>query len=134
MMTDESEASRGREADLRNTPLAIAVEQRGPATVVGLSGSCTMTESERLGRRLTELAVDAAGGPFIIDLSGLDFIDSIGIGGIVAAYLHCRRRQTELRLVRPQSEIARMFELSKLTRIFQIFPSVEAALRSEAHF
>src|SRR5690606_12827581 len=106
---------------------AVRVDRQGDAAVVHLSGSCTMTCSETLGNTLRELGSEGF-RVIAVDVSKLDFIESSGLGGIVAGYLRTRKHKGELRLVNPAPDILRVFEMTRLVQLFGIYPSVEAAI------
>jgi stage II sporulation protein AA (anti-sigma F factor antagonist) len=82
------------------------------------------------------------GGIIIADLSGeirltvllnfakVDFIDSYGIGDVVASYLAVKEKKGRLKLAGLSPKIWLIFQYSGLTRILEIFDSEEKALRS----
>lgn len=111
----------------RERPFAIRVERRSRAALVVLDGSCPMDVSPRLSDELLKLA-DEGLPLLVIDLAGLDFIDSSGLGAFVSAYLKFRRRHGIVRLVRPQPQIWELLETTRLTLLFPVFGSVDDAL------
>jgi len=64
----------------------------------------------------------------IIDLSGVTFLDSTGLGVLVGALKRLRAAQAELLLVISDYDIERLFELTGLDGSFQIFRSRDEAL------
>lgn len=105
----------------------VDVERRGDSAVVSLIGSCEMLESERLTECMVTLAQEST-KVIAVDLSRLEFIESTGLGAIIAGHLRLRHHQGELRLVGPQKPILRLLELTRLTQLFHVYPSVDAAL------
>lgn len=110
-----------------DTPFAIDVERRAGAAVVRLSGACTMEVAAKLGDCLRGLAAEAL-SPIVLEMSGLDFIESTGLGGIVAGYLRARRHDGEIRLVAPTPPIRELLELTRLTQLFPIHETLAEAL------
>jgi anti-sigma B factor antagonist len=110
--------------------LRIDVEQRGPAAIVTLDGSATVDVSNDLRDRLLSLMVGAV-EQVVVDLSGLRFVASAGLGALVAAHLRCRQRGGMLKLVAPPSNILQILNVTHLTKLFPIYESVEAALAAE---
>ena len=80
-----------------------------------------------LQEQLIEL-VEAPTGRLVLDMSGLEFVSSVGLGAIVAAHLRGRHHNCEVRLVRPRAKILELLEVTKLTKLFPIYESIEAAL------
>ena len=70
--------------------LTVSVQRTENTAIVTLSGDCTMDVSAQIRHSLVGLAAEEV--PLIIvDLSDLDFIDSGGLGGLVAAHIRARR-------------------------------------------
>lgn len=66
----------------------------------------------------------------IIDLSGVRFVDSSGLGALVSGFKNASAREGSLKLCSLQPQVRSMFELTRLHRVFEIFSSVEEALES----
>jgi anti-sigma B factor antagonist len=66
----------------------------------------------------------------LIDLKDVRFIDSSGLGVLVSGFKNASTRQGSLKLCSLQSQVKSMFELTRLHRVFDIFPSVDEALNS----
>jgi anti-sigma B factor antagonist len=64
----------------------------------------------------------------VLDLTGVDFIDSFGLGVIVGALKRLRLLDGELRLVVPEPRLRRVFEVCDLDRVFDLHANVESAL------
>ncbi len=112
---------------ITSAPFSIEVEHVGEVAVLHIHGACTMDVASAVGERLLELA--SRPRPLIIvDLSGLTFIESTGLGGIVSGHLRARKQGGELRLVAPPSPIRQLLELTRLTNLFRVFDSVKEAL------
>lgn len=109
-------------------PLQIVTRRESGLPIVSISGSCTMEQSTRIGEELEPLATDPAVKVLIIDLRDLDFIESSGLGDVIAAYQNCRKRGAELRLVGPAPAIMRVLEITRLDQLFRICDSLESAL------
>lgn len=88
-----------------------------------------MVVAGQLGDCLVRLASESV-RIIIIDMSGLDFIESTGLGGIVAGYLRLRRSQGELRIVAPAPAIRQLLELTRLTQLFTVHANIESALNA----
>ncbi|GAP64693.1 anti-sigma B factor antagonist [Ardenticatena maritima] len=64
----------------------------------------------------------------IIDLSGVNFIDSTGLATLVQAMKHARQHGGDLVLCRLQQPVRIIFELTRLDKAFRIFETEEEAL------
>ena len=113
-------------------PLQIAMRRVADVPIVALSGSCTMEQSTLIGEALEPLACDPAVKVLILDMHDLDFIESSGLGGVISAYLKCRRRGAELRLVGPAPAIMRVLEITQLDKLLRICGTLEAAMPAQS--
>ena len=110
--------------------LSVDVERRGTAVVVRLIGAAHMNSSSELGRLLTE-EIEPDTRRMVLDLSRLQFMSSVGLGGIIGAHARCCRQKAVLEIVHPTPAILELLEVTKLTRLFTIHPTVDAALASD---
>jgi anti-anti-sigma factor len=69
-------------------------------------------------RHLLEAALDSAiaqaDARIDVDMSGIDFIDSEGIGALIGGYKRAEAHGGDLRVVNPSAKVRRMFELTGL--------------------
>lgn len=73
----------------------------------------------------------ASGGDellLVVDLSGVTFIDSAGLGALVGAHRRMREAGGRMRIVRPPALVARAFELTGLDDVLDLRDDREDAL------
>lgn len=68
----------------------------------------------------------------ILDLSAVRFIDSSGLGALLSGYKNANLRNCSFILIGLQSRVQSMFELTRLHRVFEIYPSYEDMLSNHA--
>lgn len=61
----------------------------------------------------------------IVDLSQVRFIDSSGLGALLSGYKNANLHHGTLVLAGPQPRVKEMFELTRLSRVFDIYASVD---------
>lgn len=66
----------------------------------------------------------------IFDLSGVDFVDSAGVGVLVGLFKHARLRGGRARFCGLTPGVRSVLEIIRLDRIFEIYDDVAAATRS----
>ena len=64
----------------------------------------------------------------VIDLEGVSFVDSTGLGSVIAALKQVRTSKGDLRLAAPNQQVRVVLELTTLDRVFPYFATVEDAL------
>jgi anti-sigma B factor antagonist len=66
----------------------------------------------------------------VIDLQDVRFVDSSGLGSLVSGFKNASARNGTLKLSGLQPQVKSMFELTRLHRVFEIFPGSEEAVAS----
>ncbi len=79
---------------------------------------------------MREHTVDGS-GRVILDLSGVEFIDSSGLGAIVAAMKQLGAgRRLDLAGLTPT--VDKVFRLTRMDSVFKLFPSLDEAVAADA--
>jgi anti-sigma B factor antagonist len=108
----------------------VALECGDEGPVVRLRGAATMEQADLLRDHLLALAA-SLDGRLVLDLTNLEFINSVGLGAMVTAHLRCQRLGGWLRIANPPSEIRHLLVLTNLTKLFDVYGSVGEALRGK---
>ena len=107
--------------------LGLDVSEHGAATVLAVRGELDVYTAPRLRERLVEL-VNQGKRMIVIDLEGVEFLDSTGLGVLVGGLKRLRTNDGDLSLVCTQHRILRVFEITGLTKVFTIHTSVDDAV------
>src|SRR5437660_608014 len=109
------------------TTLELEVDRKADWQVLTVRGEVDVTTTPRVRAQLIALLSD--GTPqLIVDLEGVDFLDSSGLGALVAALKLARSRSGELRVVcEHQRSVRKVLEVTGLERVLDRFDSVDAA-------
>ena len=89
-------------------------------------GEVDLASSPILRNRLGEI-ISEAPKRFVIDLSGVPYMDSSGVATLVEALQQSRRQSTKLFLACLQDRVKSMFEIARLDTVFDIKADVESA-------
>jgi len=65
----------------------------------------------------------------VIDLAGVKYINSCGLGSLVCALTTLRRVGGDLRLANVREHPQKLLEMTQLNRTFEIYPTLEQALQ-----
>lgn len=107
------------------------VERRvGNVTVLDLKGRLVFDEGDGILRDRINHLVDEGCVNILINLEDVTYIDSCGVGVLVAKYVSVRRKGGDLRFTNLTPRSQRLLEITKLTGIFRIFDSEAEALES----
>lgn len=95
--------------------------------VVAVGGEIDVYTAPKLRDKITEL-VGAGHYRLLIDLEGVEFLDSTGLGVLVGGLKKVRSHDGSLGLVCNQDRLLKIFGITGLAKVFTIHPSTEAAL------
>jgi anti-sigma B factor antagonist len=74
--------------------------------------------------------IQSGGVKLIIDLSGCEYIDSTFLGALVALLKKVNALNGDLRLVYNKEMPSLMFVLTRMDKVFKIFPNLQEAIDS----
>lgn len=100
-----------------------------PVTVVVPTGDLDM-ESAPIMRQKLEEHLNAGEIRMVLDLEGVPYIDSAGLGEVVRAMKRAREVGGDLRLYGLRREVLRIFELTGLDKAMQVYPTRGEAVAS----
>jgi anti-anti-sigma factor len=63
----------------------------------------------------------------VIDLSGVEMIDAAGLGALISAAVTAQASQCSIRLAAPGNSVRQLLELTNLTSVFEVYPTLDAA-------
>ena len=107
----------------------IDVVQASGVTVVAPRGDLDLATVDEIKRALARV-LDGGQSRVVVDLGGVGFIDSSGMGAMVAAMKQARAAGGDLRFCGLQNDVRDIFELTRLARAISIHPTRQEALAS----
>jgi anti-sigma B factor antagonist len=96
-------------------------------TVVAPTGRLDVAGAPALKDAISE-AVKNGQPRVVLDMEGISFVDSTGLGSVIAALKQIRSSQGDLRLAAPNQQVRVVLELTTLDRVFPYYSTVEEAL------
>ena len=86
-------------------------------TIVECSGRLSIEGAPQLKREVKDLI--ARGRRIVLDLSGLTYMDSSGLGAIVGLYVSAKTASCELRLINLNKQVREMLRITNLLTMFE---------------
>jgi anti-sigma B factor antagonist len=105
----------------------------GDCAVLRVSGEVDAYTAPMLREQIRELTAKGA-VHLIADLSQVDFLDSTGLGALIGGLKRLREAGGSLTLVIVAPRILRLFQITGLTKVLAIQPSVAAAITADPHW
>ena len=104
-----------------SSPFDVTISEQGDSVHVSLSGELDISSAPRLQ---DDLARVEAGEPatIVLDLSGLDFMDSTGLRLLIGADSRARNAGRRLILIRGNEMVQRVLRVTRLDERLEIVP------------
>ena len=109
--------------------MEINVDQTPNVVVLRLKGRLDLASGTELKERVKEL-FDQEKTFLHLNLDGVEFINSSGLGALVSTMKETRLRKGRLTLSNLASYVQEIFDITQLSHIFEIFTTEEEALNS----
>lgn len=109
--------------------LSLEMRNRGDVIIVHCQGRIVYRdEAAALSRVVGEVL--RLGSNVILDLGGVDSMDSAGIGELVLLYTVARERNANLKWANPNGLVRTLLGLTNLDTVLDVHPSVDSALEA----
>jgi anti-sigma B factor antagonist len=102
----------------------------GDVVVLDLKGKITLGEGDELLKDKVNSLVNQGHKKIILNLSGVPYIDSAGLGEVVRTYTTVSRQGGSLKLLNLTKRITDLLSITKLLTVFETFESESEAIRS----
>ena len=109
--------------------VSVTSRPSGDRTVVHVTGEIDVYTAPTLREELASLTEEGTTN-IVVDLTGVPFMDSTGLGVLVGALKRVRTAGGRLRLVIDQEKVLKVFRITALTQVFEIYPTLDEALRA----
>jgi anti-sigma B factor antagonist len=101
--------------------------------VVALRGELDLADAAVVAAELTAVAAREP-GIIVVDLAGLEFIDSSGVAALARGRRQARQAGGELILAAPQQNVMRVLAVIRLAEDFSVYTTVQEAAGQAGHF
>ena len=110
----------------------MKVTQRsyGDVTVVDLKGKITIGRGDVILRETVQQLFDEGHRQILLNLAGVSYMDSAGIGELVACHKRAVEKTGRLKLLNPSGKVYDLLQLTKLDEVFETFTDEKTALVS----
>jgi len=110
--------------------LKVKTRMEGDVAVISVSGKLMGgPESDALRNEVKNL-IDDGKKKLVVNLKGVPWINSTGLGALMAVYTSIQRSEGVLRLCHVSDRIQSLFMITKLLTIFDTYPTETEAIES----
>ena len=112
----------------------MQIEERvvGEVMVLDLKGKMTLGEGDELLKDKINRLISQGRRKLLLNLEGVPYIDSAGLGEIVRTYTTVSRQGGKLKLLNLTKRIQDLLSITKLLTVFETYDSEDEAIKSFA--
>jgi anti-sigma B factor antagonist len=105
----------------------------GDVSILDLKGRLVLDDGDDLLRDRINDLVNEGRVKIVVNLHDVTYVDSCGVGVLIAKYVSVRKKGGDVKLLNLTSRSQRVMEISKLLTVFETFDSEDRALASFIH-
>ena len=110
--------------------LEITTREFDRVVVVDVVGKLTTTGGRTQLRDLIHVLSETGHKRFLLNLAGVDYVDSTGMGELVRCFSTVRQKGGEMKLLQVNKRVADLLQVTRLNTIFEIYSEERVALGS----
>jgi len=110
--------------------LDVKERQAGDVAILDLSGEVRIGEGSVSLRDSIRKLADAGKNKILLNLAGVKYIDSTGIGELIGNYTTVTRRGGQLKLLKLTDRVQNLLVITKLLTVFDSYDDEAEALKS----
>ena len=108
--------------------LEITTREFGRVVVVDVVGNLTTSDGRTQLRDHIHVLSGTGHKRFLVNLAGVDYVDSSGMGELVRCFSTVRQRGGEMKLVQVNKRVADLLQMTRLNTLFDIYSEERVAL------
>jgi len=110
--------------------MKFKVREEGNITVIDLSGKLMGGYDADVFRDLVHELIEKGRKKVVVNLAGIRWINSTGVGILITGYTTLRKNKGDLKLLNASKKIESMLYVTKLNLIFECFDDEHEAIAS----
>jgi anti-sigma B factor antagonist len=110
--------------------LDIRERQAGDVTVLDMNGKVTIGEGSVALRSAIRRLLEEGKKKILLNLAGVGYIDSSGIGELVSSYTAINKENGQLKLLNLTQKLQDLLAITKLLTVFDVYENESDALNS----
>jgi anti-sigma B factor antagonist len=116
--------------EVRSMSVKVTIQEVDGVSVVGLNGRIVLGEESGALREAVKGLMSEGKKKIVLDMSNVTYIDSAGLGILVAAYVSAKTQDASIRLCALGSKFYEVLQITRLLTIFDVFDTPAAAIAS----
>ena len=108
----------------------VTAREHDRIIVVDVVGRLTLTDSRTQVRDLVHVFISNGHKKFLINLKGVDFVDSNGLGELTRCFCGVRQAGGDMKLVHVNPRVQALLEMTRINNLFEIHAEEPVALEA----
>jgi anti-sigma B factor antagonist len=108
----------------------VTIQEVGGVSVVGLNGRIVLGEESNALRETVKGLMAEGKKKVVLNMSNVTYIDSAGLGILVAAYVSAKTQGAMIRLCALGHKFREVLQITRLLTIFEVYETPAAAIDS----
>jgi anti-sigma B factor antagonist len=109
--------------------MALTINQRDVSNIVVLDLTGRLWILDLPLRDLVNGILNNGRQNFVLNLAGVDYIDSSGLGQLISIWASIQNRKGHMTILNPNKRMRRLFEISRLNTVFEICEQESEAVK-----
>jgi anti-sigma B factor antagonist len=110
--------------------ITTSIRQVGDVTIVDIGGRIELGEESASVRDMVLQLLNNGHKKILLNLGAVDYIDSMGLGSLVAAFARVRKQGGEMKLLNLTNKVTDLMQITKLYTVFDIMNDEAVAVKS----
>jgi anti-sigma B factor antagonist len=110
--------------------ITTSTRQVGDVTIVDIGGRIELGEESASVRDMVLQLLNNGHKKILLNLGAVDYIDSMGLGSLVAAFARVRKQGGEMKLLNLTNKVTDLMQVTKLYTVFDIMNDEVVAVKS----
>jgi anti-sigma B factor antagonist len=108
----------------------LTTRDDGRVTIVTVHGNLVIGDPEAAFKKTITRLLEEGRVNLLVDLSGVGFLDSSGLGALVRALTNSQKDGGQTKLLRAGPQVRKLLEMTKLDSVFELHDDLETAVSS----
>lgn len=115
-----------------STPVPMQVSSRTveDVAIVDVTGRITLSDGSAALREAIRNVIDGGMKKILLNLHGVGYIDSSGLGELVGTYSSVRNQGGQVKLVNPSKRVQDLLQMTRLSMVFDVQMDEASAIQS----
>ncbi|HEY3174293.1 MAG TPA: STAS domain-containing protein [Candidatus Polarisedimenticolia bacterium] len=110
--------------------MKVSMREVGKVSILDLNGKITIGKGDLILKDAVENALKEGRSRLLLNLEKVSYMDSAGIGELVACFKRVVEKKGVMKLVNPEGRVQDLLALTKLDEYFETYQSEQEALGS----